>query len=213
VEYKSYYGEKTMFGTILCLAAVTLGVEFGWEPNDNGGLEYIIQISPESLEGFQGGKPLWSDFPRDLRGLQTIRFQVGEGELPRKELPAKKPIGLELPSINDKKKATSTSSEDAVVVPKPKTVDSAAKIKPAEAEPAIFTSPVESEEPFKSNKLPGKEDANSANAEKPWTLFWAVVSLAVGLAAALVYLVWVHIGMRNRYRSLLAEHLAITHPT
>ena len=33
-----------MFGTILCVAAVTLGVDVGWKPNGDGGLEYIVQI-------------------------------------------------------------------------------------------------------------------------------------------------------------------------
>ncbi len=202
-----------MFGTILCVAAVTLGVEVGWEPNDNGGLEYIIQIDPDSLRSFSDGRPLRSDFPKDLRGLQTIRFQVGDNKLPRVALaPEKSPL-LDPPSIAYPAKATLSPSDIPGPAKRPGKLATNPKSKRLEAQMAAFDDPVESDPPKPKDESPEHKSGAQIAPEKPWPLLYAVVALAVGLAAAFMYLAWVHFGMRSRYRMLLAEHLALTQPT
>ena len=32
-----------MCGTVLCVAAVALGINVGWQPLPDGGMEYVIQ--------------------------------------------------------------------------------------------------------------------------------------------------------------------------
>ena len=78
-----------MVGTMVCLAAMTLGVDVGWEPSD-GGLEYIIQIKPEQLDSLRsGGLVIRSDVRPQHRGeLRTYRIQVGTGPVPKTDLPA-----------------------------------------------------------------------------------------------------------------------------
>ena len=176
-----------MIGTILCVAAVTLGVEFGWEPNDDGGLEYIVQIDPESMKNLGKDTPLRSDFPRDLRGLQTIRFQVGEKKLPRIALtPPLSPSAQKQPA-----KLALTDNPPG---------------KPLSAQKAIFEETSGPDEPSKA--APGEENTSKPDPPKPWPLLYAVACIAIGLAAAFFYLLWIHIGMRGRYRMLLADHLA-----
>ena len=77
-----------MVGTMVCLAAMTLGVDVGWEPSD-GGLEYIIQIKPEQLDSLRaGGLVIRSDVRPQHRGeLRTYRIQVGTGPVPKTDLP------------------------------------------------------------------------------------------------------------------------------
>jgi hypothetical protein len=173
-----------MIGTILCVAAMTLGVDFGWEPNGDGGLEYIVQIDPESLETLGKGAPLRSDFPRDLRGLQTIRFQVGDKKPPR--------VALAPPLLPPDQLAQPENSRD----------------KRLSAQPAVYVEPSGPDEPSKAE--PGKENENTPipDPQKPWPLLYVAVGTAIGLAAAFFYLLWIHIGIRSRYRVLLADHLA-----
>lgn len=64
---------------LLALAAVT--VDFGWQPDDKGGIEYIIQIPPGQLEQ-SGGFTSRID-PR-VRGLVSrVVVRVGNGPLPQ----------------------------------------------------------------------------------------------------------------------------------
>ncbi|MBN2296594.1 MAG: hypothetical protein JXM70_29470 [Pirellulales bacterium] len=200
-----------MFGTILCVATLALGVETGWEPNDAGGLDYIIQIDSTQLKHLKEGIPYQSDLPKNLRGLQTIRFQVGDKKLPRIALaPEKKtlpdpPAVVEFPG--NKLPSNSTTSES----PKKLADNPATKPIPHVAK-AVFDEPLDSKSPAKEG-MPKDETSKKTDPEKPWSLLYGVIALAVGFAAAFTYLSWIHIGMRSRYRHLLAEHIALTQPT
>jgi len=185
-----------MIGAILCVAAVTLGVEFGWEPNDEGGLEYIVQIDPESLKNLDKGAPLRSDFPRDLRGLQTIRFQVGDKKPPR--------IALAPP--------LSPPAQQSAQQP-PKQVDHSHGKSLPPVTKAFFEEPSGPDEPSKAGRGEEKESTTKPDPQRPWPLLYAVVGTSIGLAAAFFYLLWIHIGVRGRYRMLLAEHPALGQPT
>ncbi|MEZ6087085.1 MAG: hypothetical protein R3C05_03430 [Pirellulaceae bacterium] len=64
---------------LLALAAVT--VDYGWQPDDKGGIEYIIQVPPGQLEQ-SGGFTSRID-PR-VRGLVSrVVIRVGDGPLPQ----------------------------------------------------------------------------------------------------------------------------------
>ncbi len=198
-----------MFATILCVAAVTLGVDAGWEPNGHGGLEYIVQIDPVQLESLKNGIPYRSDIPKDLRGVQTIRFQFGTEKPPRVALPADTHTLLNPLSVADPAKATPSPSDTAPPSTWPGKLATDLKSKPLVANKANFDDPLESDA-----LKPGDEESTVQNdPSKPWPLLWGVAALAAGLSAAFVYLAWIHVGMRSRYRMLLAEHLAMTQPT
>ncbi len=197
-----------MFGTIFCVAALTLGVEVGWEPNDSGGLEYIIQIDSTQLKHFEKGIPYSSDFPKDLQGLQTIRFQIGEKKLPRIALSPQKPAFPEPTKLAKTQRAAPSPSDAKLPDNPPRKLSADHQTKPLKVAKASFDDPIDSKSPN-----PKEDSSTQTEPEKPWPLLYGVIALAVGFAAAFMYLAWIHIGMRGRYRLLLAEHLALTQPT
>jgi hypothetical protein len=69
--------------TVVLLAAAAIGLDYGWQPLDDGGFEYIIQIEPELLDSLQAGEALRSDLPPFLRDVRSYRIQVGRGQVPR----------------------------------------------------------------------------------------------------------------------------------
>jgi hypothetical protein len=76
------YGDPDMHAVML-LAAAALGIDYGWQPRDEGGLEYLIQIEPELLDALRAGEAIRSDLPPALRHVRSYRITVGRGELPR----------------------------------------------------------------------------------------------------------------------------------
>ncbi|WP_417734501.1 hypothetical protein [Rosistilla oblonga] len=70
-----------MGGAPLLLALAAITVDYGWQPDDKGGIEYIIQIPPGQLEQ-SGGFTSRID-PR-VRGLVSrVVVRVGDGPLPQ----------------------------------------------------------------------------------------------------------------------------------
>ena len=73
-----------MGGLLALLAAVTMGVTYGWQPDGLGGVEYIIQVPPEKLEQLQSTGEITSAIDPEVRGQVTkIVVRVGHGDLPR----------------------------------------------------------------------------------------------------------------------------------
>lgn len=72
-----------MAGTWILAVAVVCGVDYGWQPHEDGGLEYIIQIEPWSLQALHQGSPIVSQIPPELHGVRQFRIQVGRQPLPQ----------------------------------------------------------------------------------------------------------------------------------
>lgn len=72
-----------MIATTLLLAASVVGVQTGWQPHEEGGLEYIIQIEPELLSVLREGEALTSEIPAHIDGVRRYRIVVGKNVLPR----------------------------------------------------------------------------------------------------------------------------------
>ena len=72
-----------MQGLAIVLAAASLGVDYGWQPTDDGALEYIIQIEPELLIALQKGEAIVSEIHPDAAGVRRFRIQIGSKPLPR----------------------------------------------------------------------------------------------------------------------------------
>jgi len=82
-----------MLGDLVCVAALALGIDVGWRPLSDGGVEYLIQIEPGLIEALKPGEAIGSDVPPRLIGeIRAYRITVGTEELPR-ELPP--PTGAE----------------------------------------------------------------------------------------------------------------------
>ena len=70
---------------VLLVAMAATGVDVGWQPLDEGGFEYIIQIEPEMLESLLAGQAIQSDLPPFLQDVRTYRIVVGNEALPRED--------------------------------------------------------------------------------------------------------------------------------
>lgn len=77
-----------MNAVALMVATALLGVDYGWHRLPNGEWEYIIQVEPALVDTLVQGQALVSQMPPELQGVRRFRVQVGEGEIPREQLPA-----------------------------------------------------------------------------------------------------------------------------
>ncbi|WP_144973974.1 hypothetical protein [Bremerella volcania] len=72
-----------MYAACLLITSAVLGVDFGYQPTDQGQLEYIIQIEPEALEKLKAGEAIQVGLPPNVQRVQVFRVQVGDAELPK----------------------------------------------------------------------------------------------------------------------------------
>jgi hypothetical protein len=72
-----------MYGEIACVTMVLLGIEFGYRPRSEGGMEYLIQIDAQNLESLKSGVPLESAIPPKVRDVRAYRITFGTGPLPK----------------------------------------------------------------------------------------------------------------------------------
>lgn len=87
-----------MTGVLVCLSAAVLGVDFGWQPLTDGGIEYIIQIEPQMLDSLQEGQSLSSALPSSGHNIRRYRIVVGTAELPHHGEPLPEPPADERPA-------------------------------------------------------------------------------------------------------------------
>lgn len=71
-----------MTAALLIVAASTVGIEVGWQPLSDGGVEYIIQIEPDLLPLLAQDHDITSDVPADL-DVRRYRITVGTGKVQR----------------------------------------------------------------------------------------------------------------------------------
>jgi len=72
----------------LALLASVVGVDYGWQINRAGELEYIVQIEPQLVAALRDGETLESEIPPNMRNIRRIIVRVGSGALPHDALPA-----------------------------------------------------------------------------------------------------------------------------
>ncbi len=76
-----------MLGKAILLAALPSLFGFtdlGWQPAEEGGLEFVIQIEPELLDDLREGRAVVNEIPPDLRGIRRFRIVVGDQPIPRR---------------------------------------------------------------------------------------------------------------------------------
>ena len=107
-----------MWTGIICLAALTCGVNVGWRPRLEGGMEYLIQIEPYSLDSLRAGTAIESDVPPNVKDIRSFSITVGTKTLPQESPRA--PASAVAPTLN----APALPSPDARSAPKlPSTFD------------------------------------------------------------------------------------------
>lgn len=89
-----------MNSVALLVAAAALGVDYGWQYDNNGKLEYLIQVEPALLRSMENGLPVTSEIEPQVRGVRRFRILVGNGPLPREAIrpqPAEQPASAQVP--------------------------------------------------------------------------------------------------------------------
>lgn len=107
-----------MFTATMVLATAALGIDTGWQPLEEGGMEYIIQIDPQLLGSLTEEDVLTSEVP-EVSDVRRYRIVVGKAKLPRidpprppsTETPLPKP---DEPSVNSK---TAPPSQEKLKLP------------------------------------------------------------------------------------------------
>jgi len=72
-----------MWTEIVCLAALACGVNVGWKPHAEGGMEYLIQIEPYMLDSLRAGTAIESDVPPNVKDIRSFSITVGTKTLPQ----------------------------------------------------------------------------------------------------------------------------------
>jgi hypothetical protein len=160
----------------LFMAVALMGAEVGWQPLPEGGVEYIIEINPDSWESLQSGQAIQSDIPPAvLREIRSYRIIVGNKKLPRQLPPRPTPM------------AESPAGKGVTPASKPL--------------PQPPAQPVQSA----SGANSAAADASADSAQKPWAAHWlTAVALFASLAGNL-FLGWIGWDARKRYRALLPQ--------
>jgi hypothetical protein len=80
-----------MISAVWFVVAASIGIDVGWQPVENGGYEFLLQIEPEQLERLKAGEALTSDLPELPGRVVRVHWLVGTDPLPQTTLPAASP--------------------------------------------------------------------------------------------------------------------------
>lgn len=93
-----------MGGVPVLMALAAMGIGYGWHPDGNGGVEYVIQISPEKLDHVEQVGEITSTVPPEVQGnVSRVVVRVG-----------RQPLERQTPSSWDPARAAASSSPPAV---------------------------------------------------------------------------------------------------
>ena len=170
------------------LAAALLG-EVGWRPLPEGGVEYMIEITPAMLESLKSGQDIQSDVPPDvLREMRSYRISFGDKKLVR-DMPLK-PKAAPPEALPPNLPSNPLPSQQATFTQSPSAAISTAESKPEVKSPA---------------KTPPPQTAGPPVEEKPWIPLWITVVALFASVGANIFLGWITWDVRSRYRSLLGQ--------
>ena len=75
---------------LLCIATASVGIQAGWQRMPEGGMQYIIQLDPETLQSLREGAELESDIPPSAGEVRSYKILVGRSSSRvRRRLPPK----------------------------------------------------------------------------------------------------------------------------
>lgn len=222
-----------MSPTLTCLALALVGVDLGYQPAPNGGVEFIIQINPTTLQAIRPGDRFELDVPREARQLQPSHFVVtlGNESLPHilpaaaSASPATAPIVTASPLLP----ATAAgpvvpSAGGPISIPPPTGI--APPVRESQYSPPAYSAPAKStaahDWPLLNPRNPrhARDTGTSANSTmsdlapvntgggnsaQPDRPWLGMCLLVIALLASNTYVGWLFWDARQRYRGLLAR--------
>lgn len=105
-----------MCGSALCVAVALLGIDAGWRPLPEGGVQYLIQIEPHVLESLRDGRAIESHVPPFVRDVRSYKVTAGTGALPHELPPEAGPTGS---ATGDESRPPASSDPGAQTDPSP----------------------------------------------------------------------------------------------
>lgn len=80
-----------MNGFALVVATAVMGVDYGWQVDADGRIEYIIQIEPMTLIALREGHDIESQIHPSVGNVRRFRIRVGTEPVPQPVLPPREP--------------------------------------------------------------------------------------------------------------------------
>jgi hypothetical protein len=113
-------------GVVHMLVVALVGITYGWQSDNNGGVEYIVQVSPTELKEIDRlGEITSSIDPKVVGHVSRIKIRVGTGTLPRET-----PADLSARNSHSNHPGIETASDRiAVPIPQMREQDMAAPIR------------------------------------------------------------------------------------
>lgn len=174
---------------LVCLAACALGVDYGYQPLPGGGVEYLIQIPPQSLDSLKDGRAIASDVPRQVKDIRAFRITVGTQRLER-ELPPAGDAGVPGPLLLPPEHTSRPIAERRTTFVQPEPVKAREAAPRPEVKPAAEPPPAA---------------ADSDEPPRSWTLLTLVLLAFFASLGGNIYLGWIAWDAYHRYRALLRQ--------
>jgi len=209
-----------MFAHLICFCTAVVGINVGWQPLQEGGMEYVIQLDIQSLEALKAGEPILSDIPPDAGDVRSFKFYLGADKPPRISPPSKSiqspPASAaegarmptsNLPEIQDGSAVKLPNQQAAApgqTNPFPRTLIPDPAVKPLTARSAAFNEPADGTAKSEATSQ-NRSEVKKEEPAKPWM---PLILVSLGLFASLggnAYLTWIFADLRRRYRASLAK--------
>ena len=198
-----------MSPTLTCLALALVGVDLGYQPASNGGTEFIIQISPATLQVLRPGDPIEVDVPREAQGLRPSLFRIATGneQLPHVVSGAllNAPTAAPIVQASPVMPAMATAPTSSSAIPSPSSLVQA-KPTVAHTRPLLDANPATTAGSKSWGLAPLNPNGGPSQLDRPWLGMWLFV---IALVASNVYVAWLFWDARQRYRGLLTQTFSL----
>jgi hypothetical protein len=192
-----------MHALLLCLATAAIGIEAGWERLPEGGMRYIINIEPQSVDAMKGGDPLESDIPAGAGEIRAFRLVMGKKLLPH-DIPPATAKAAE-PKTAEPKMAEAKMPDRPLPSPAPRPLMPDPGSHALGEQQANYQTP-----PPSTAAAKPATPAGDVAAEKPAVPWLPLTATLLGLIASLsanVFLGWVTWDARQRLRKMHGQLL------
>ena len=112
-----------MISAVWFVVAASIGIDVGWQPVDEGGYEFLLQIEPEQLENLKSGEALTSDLPELPGRVVRVHWLVGTDPLPQISLPAADSNDAASPDATPAEETSPAEAETSGAAPEPTTTN------------------------------------------------------------------------------------------
>ena len=193
-----------MNALMICVAAAVLGTDVGWQRMPEGGMEYIIQLDPQTLETLRAGVPIESDIPPAAGDVRSYRIMVGKEKLPRDVPPASPPVAKPSPEPKPAEPQPAAGSQE------PQPAATQASEPGGKRYPGRQAVYVEQKAP-PAAETPARHPAPESEPKEPAKPWLPLTFTLLGLFASLgtnVYLGWIAWDSRRQWRLAVEDGAA-----